>query len=387
MDIAHGLLKAAGKTLFTRTSKPPRPRRIIVLKNARFGDFVNAMPALYVLRKTFRDARIVLLVLPAGGEGLEDGAADTGYLRLLDEGVVDETVRLGLPGPSGMGGLVRQRRKVKDIGADMAFVMPSAGEGRRGALKKLALLRALGVTKNVYGLTAGVDLLKDGNAHEIFGPLGALKEAGIEFDVERDVVFPVRRDRSATDYVGSIWKSCGLQGRDVVGIFPGSRRGHKRWPLERFARLVRGLMGRGAGVVLVGGNEDRFLCEWLSRSVSGKARNLAGRLDHLSLAEALRRCVLFIGSESDPGHLASAVGTPCITILPSTRRPGSCVPWNGRGLAVSEPAGFGRGLPDERLPDGMGEFMGGVSVERVLDLAHWQLGQKYQPLSHLSRSM
>jgi ADP-heptose:LPS heptosyltransferase len=376
MDIPHALLLTAGSALFRQTDTAPSPPGILALMSSRLSGFINAMPALNILRKTFPDSRIVLFAMPPHDAPGKDGAVDTGYLTLLEEGIVDDTVEFSLPEILDIGGMMRLRREVRDLGCDMAFVLPSLGEKGGSLLMKIALLRAMGVTRNVYGWRSENDARTDERAHQIFGPLGALEEAGIGFEVDRDVKFPVRRDREARGYVDSIWRACGLEGSEIVAVSPGGAHGRERWPVEAYRRLIDALLERsGVRVVLIGGPEERYLCSRLSRSVFERTYNLAGRLDYPSLAETLRKCALFIGSDSGMGHLASAVGTPCITISSSMSDPEVCGPWNSRGLAVKGREECGPRGRDTSCSARESEHTAGAGFERVLGLARRELAR------------
>src|SRR5512143_605001 len=162
MDIPHAILLTAGSALFRRTGTAPSPPGILALMSSRLRGSINAMPALNILRKTFPASRIVLFAMPPHGAPAGSGAGDTGYLTLLEEGIVDDTVEFGLPEILDIGGLMRLRRAVKELCCDMAFVLPSPGERGGSLLMKMALLRAMGVTRNVYGWRSESDTRAEG---------------------------------------------------------------------------------------------------------------------------------------------------------------------------------------------------------------------------------
>jgi ADP-heptose:LPS heptosyltransferase len=61
------------------------------------------------------------------------------------------------------------------------------------------------------------------------------------------------------------------------------------------------------------------------------AINLAGKISVAQLASALKRCSLFISNDSGPVHIASAVGTPVISIFGRNQKGLSPTRWGPRG--------------------------------------------------------
>ena len=113
----------------------------------------------------------------------------------------------------------------------------------------------------------------------------------------------------------------------------------KRWPAERFADLIRRLLGSAVNphIVLLGGIADRELAHRIVE-LAGAPRgliNLAGHLTFDRLGVFLERASLFIGHDTGAMHLAVAVGTPSVALFgPSDPRrygpygPGHHVVWH-----------------------------------------------------------
>ena len=79
------------------------------------------------------------------------------------------------------------------------------------------------------------------------------------------------------------------------------------------------LAGRyGAGVLLVGSEEDEELAEEIRRAVHHPVTDLTGRLGLRQTAAVLQASHLFIGNDSGPTHMAEAVGTPVVAIFGPT---------------------------------------------------------------------
>lgn len=106
------------------------------------------------------------------------------------------------------------------------------------------------------------------------------------------------------------------------GSNPGMELTAKRWPVERYREIVYKLVSeRNAQVLLIGGSDDVALNSSLLRDLDVPPKsvlNLAGKTNFGESAALLQRCVLFIGNDSSPMHLAAAVGIPVIAIFGPT---------------------------------------------------------------------
>lgn len=115
----------------------------------------------------------------------------------------------------------------------------------------------------------------------------------------------------------------------------------KRWPLDRFAGLAaemeRDLRTR---VLIAWGPGERPMAEEIARS--GHAIVAMETQSLLDLAGLMRRARLFVGADSGPLHLASAVGVPSVALF-GPKDPAIYGPYNKRHRVVYKPNGDGRG--------------------------------------------
>ncbi len=96
----------------------------------------------------------------------------------------------------------------------------------------------------------------------------------------------------------------------------------KRWPLERYRLLAQQLIQKlDAQILLIGGESDIALNQQLQDELHAPfdtVLNLTGKTSLGELAAQLEQCVLFIGNDSSPMHLAAAVNIPVIAIFGPT---------------------------------------------------------------------
>jgi ADP-heptose:LPS heptosyltransferase len=95
---------------------------------------------------------------------------------------------------------------------------------------------------------------------------------------------------------------------------------HKRWSVEGWAAVARGLAGDGHVVLVSHGPaaEERGLAEAIVAASAGASRLAPPTAGLDELAALLERARLFLGSDSGPLHVASLVGTPVVQLLGPT---------------------------------------------------------------------
>lgn len=126
-------------------------------------------------------------------------------------------------------------------------------------------------------------------------------------------LYPGATERAAVD---EVLHEAGYDGEPLIALAPGSVWATKRWP--SYPELAVRLARRGR-IVIVGGQGDVALADAIVAALpDGEAINAAGRLPLLASAELVRRARVLVTNDSAPQHLASAVGTPTLTIFVST---------------------------------------------------------------------
>ena len=105
-------------------------------------------------------------------------------------------------------------------------------------------------------------------------------------------------------------------GRLRLVVHPGSGGDWKRWPVERFAEVIRGLRHRRSLEILVHqGPADAEPAQRLLALLEGEATVLL-RPDLPRLAAVLGTARAYLGGDSGVSHLAAAVGAPSVVLFP-----------------------------------------------------------------------
>ncbi|MFK7089029.1 putative lipopolysaccharide heptosyltransferase III [Chromobacterium violaceum] len=109
----------------------------------------------------------------------------------------------------------------------------------------------------------------------------------------------------------------GLEAGRYILVHPTSRWSFKSWPPDRMAALIDALTARGEQVVLSAapsGEELAMVADIESR-LARPVASLAGQLSLKELAAAIGGARLYIGVDSVPMHIASAMKTPCVALF------------------------------------------------------------------------
>jgi heptosyltransferase-1 len=104
--------------------------------------------------------------------------------------------------------------------------------------------------------------------------------------------------------------------RPVALINPGAGWGAKRWPVERYAAVARGLIERGFRILINAGPGEEPMADVIVQGTSGAAIPLATSLEQL--IALTRRIALCVAGDTGPLHLACALGRPVIGIYGPT---------------------------------------------------------------------
>lgn len=97
-----------------------------------------------------------------------------------------------------------------------------------------------------------------------------------------------------------------------IVVHPGASAPARRWPPERCARTVTTLTAAGYRVVVTGSSDERGL----TKAVAGHAAvDLGGRTTFTELAAVLANAGVVVAPNTGPAHLASAVGTPVVSLF------------------------------------------------------------------------
>jgi len=278
--------------------------RIFVVRADRIGDVLLSTPVIKALRQKYPQAYISMMVSP--------------YARDIVEGnpYLDEVIVYDKEGKhKGFFGSLKFASRLRKKRFDLAIILHPNNRAHlvtflAGIPERLGYNRKLG-----FLLTRRIEHTKqEGQKHEAEYNLGLLRDLGITGNA-RDLFMPVKDE--SEQWAGDLFVKEGIRDTDkILAINPGASCPSKIWPAERFAEAAEKLSQRyNFKIIILGGPKDMHLADKVSREIKVKATNLSGRTSISQMASILKRSALFVSNDSGPVHIASALGTPVISIF------------------------------------------------------------------------
>lgn len=261
------------------------PKRILLVRLDRLGDFVLSLPVIENIKANCPDTKISVLVRPylaglaASIKSIDSVITYDGFFR---------TVR-------------RLRRERFDVAIDMLC----------DYLLKPALVTFLSAAPRRIGFAGGF--------REILFTDAVSPEAGNRLMLEINLELVRALGFGAQVTVPHIvLKGASIIRSRVVAIHPGGHYPSQCWPAERFAAVARMIAATyDVDILVIGGPEERAL---VGDIMTGLADIQAQSVfpDMKELAFLFARSLLVICNNSGPLHLAAAVGTPTVSTMGPT---------------------------------------------------------------------
>ena len=291
-------------------------RRILAVKLDHIGDFLTALPAIRSLKRRFPAAAIDLLAPAASAELARHEPAISGVV------VFDFFHTRSGQGQKGVGDA-----EFRELAARLAPARYDIAIDLRMQPETRAVLPHTGAA-----LLAGYDhdnrfpfldvaLAWEGD-HRLVAKRAHVSERLVQLvsateDACRAEDSPADAPSLAPSEVPAL---AGLPpaflARPVVCVHPGVGNVVRQWPVANYAALIDLLVGEGLHVMLIGAPEEAAIAEDILRRVTtpGTVESLVGRVKLAQLPAVMRACVLFVGNNSGPQHLAGALGLPTVGI-------------------------------------------------------------------------
>lgn len=283
----------------TAISFPTEPQRILIIKPSAIGDVVHALPVLSLLRRKWPEAQVSWVVTPACAGLVEEHPQ------------IDQTIRFertmwsrSWRSPAALTNLLRFARGIRarqfDLVIDLQGLLRSGwivAESKAPVRVGFSNARELGWLFYTHRIPMRwEDHAVDRNLC-IAEALG-LGRAPVEFQFAVD-----DRDRQHV---------AGLVRRDsrYAVLLPGTNWETKKWPVEKFAALVRPLRDRFELASVVAGSASEAQ---LGHQIPG-ATNLCGKTTLRQLVALLEGAALVIANDSGPMHIAAALGRPLVVM-------------------------------------------------------------------------
>lgn len=287
--------------------------RILIIKPSSLGDIIHTLPLLRTLRNAFPSAYIAWVVDDAFREIL---AGESGLDEIISVRTKKWRREINLKTLAEIGRAIKGMRAGKfDIALDLQGLIKSgaiawlSGAAARVGFHKSNMrepLCSLFINKTAEPARPG--------QHAIERGLALLKPLGVrEFNCNYGLKAPVEHAEAAANFLEGK-----VSGKRLVAVNPGFGFQTKAWRLERYAALADMLIEKlDCAVLLTWGPREKEMVEKISGMMKGKPLIPPSTTINQS-AGFFSHCDLFIGSDTGPMHLCSALGIRTLVLMGPT---------------------------------------------------------------------
>ncbi len=265
------------------------PQRILLLQLHHLGDVLLTTPAIRAAREAFPDAIIDFVTSPLGTQALEDNPH-------LDSVLLPKMWRV--------------LRRRYDFAVDFHSVPRSARVVAASRARVRIGLRGRGPRNLAYTQLLPREKRSIYMARQ---KLRLLEPLGIDAD-NASVRLEITLKPEHHAWAAQAMQQHGLGSSPVVAVSPVSKHEFKQWGVANWARVGDALAEAGALVLITSGPGEEEKAEAVARAMKHEAVWRYGRTTVRQLAALYQRCVLWVGNDGGPKHIATAAGTPTVTV-------------------------------------------------------------------------
>jgi heptosyltransferase I len=295
--------------------------RFLLIRLGAIGDIVHTLPAAASLRDSFPAARIDWVV-EQHRAALLDGNPD-----------VNEVIAMDRKSAGSIRACVgRMRENAYTHAVDFQSLYKSALLGFASGARERTGFHRTYVREPLAAIFYTRTALPAGR-HKVNHHLALAEILGARSSAVR---FPIRISPEAANRVAKKLKAAGAPEEFFV-MSPGGGWQSKCWPAGRYGELHEQICNKFGwrGVINYGPGEDSLV--QAVESAAGKSRPVALKLELAEMIALVSRAKFFVGGDSGPLHVASALGTPVVGLYGPTD-PGRNGPWSREDIVVRLPS-------------------------------------------------
>lgn len=310
-------------------------KNILVINTMHIGDLMLVTPALRTLRANYPKAHIALLT--------DKPLAD--LVRCNEN--IDECILIDKHGrDKGILALIRFIRQIRKRHFDLVI--------NYHRNERASAIASFSGGKKIVGYAqpffhrffdhwmpnlAMADTPKDKVMHQTLCHLKVLQEAAgcTKLDDRGlEMWLPPEEEKKASD----LWQKEFAEGDRVIAFNIGASWMTKRWIDAYFAECADRFIQEGYYIAFLGGPTDvaivKACIEKMKEKDSPKVHVFTGKVSLTVLAGLLRRCCLFLTTDSGPMHVGVAMNVPIVTMFGASPVP-TFSPYDGKDIVIKTP--------------------------------------------------
>ena len=315
--------------LFWPKIRPKNLENIIIYRVGHIGDITCSLPAIYSVRRTFPNAKLTLLT-SAGSVGLSGANELLGEANWLDEIISYDAAKLNSI-IELKNFIFKLRKHHFDAWVNLSMDTTTISREVRDMLfaRLVGPRWARGWRINTFHMAVQEQSEFIVFPNEVDRVNAIVESLGF---FTNPIVFGLPSSDRIRKVIDGLL--VGLGDFPLVTIAPCCKRDTNKWPLDRFIFLGKYLAAQRIKVIVLGGASDASTCNFLSDSIGQSAISLAGQVSLSQSIEVLRRCELAVCLDSGVQHLASAVGTPTVSLFSFWQIPGKWFPFGQKNTVL-----------------------------------------------------
>lgn len=310
-------------------------KNILVINTMHIGDLMLVTPALRTLRANYPKAHIALLT--------DKPLAD--LVRCNEN--IDECILIDKHGrDKGILALIRFIRQIRKRHFDLVI--------NYHRNERASAIASFSGGKKIVGYAqpffhrffdhwmpnlAMADTPKDKVMHQTLCHLKVLQEAAgcTKLDDRGlEMWLPPEEEKKASD----LWQKEFAEDDRVIAFNIGASWMTKRWIDAYFAECADRFIEEGYHIAFQGGPTDvaivKACIEKMKEKDSPKVHVFTGKVSLTVLAGLLRRCCLFLTTDSGPMHVGVAMNVPIVTMFGASPVP-TFYPYDGKDIVIKTP--------------------------------------------------
>jgi len=293
-------------------------QNILIVKLGSIGDIIHTLPSLNALKNAFPKAKVSWVVEEKSKEILL-GNKNIHRLYIIDTKRWRRDVRKPALAVPVIKEILDFIKLLRDEDFDLA--LDFQGLIKSGIITFLSGAKfSIGFDKRSCREPLNTLFTKlkvvpgKGDEHMVNKNLSLLKKLGIRVNGnEFKLIYPDSETHKLADKIFSMYNL--NSEKFTVGIYPGGGWVTKRWDCSNFARLCKLLKEKfNPQILLISGKDEENLVAEINRRLDVKALEICGTTLK-ELMALVSRIDLFIGGDTGPLHIASAMGVPTVAIF------------------------------------------------------------------------
>ncbi|MCX7974709.1 MAG: glycosyltransferase family 9 protein, partial [Candidatus Aminicenantes bacterium] len=302
----------------------PDINRILLLRLRRMGDIILTTPALRALRASWPKAYLCYVV-------------ESPYARLIEgNGLVDEVIILRPR--SGLPELIKNIHKLRSHKFEVVIDFHGGPRSALLALTCGSRLR-IGYHTKFRGWIYHYRVPRhsaSGPIHSVVNHLNLIKTLNPKIEENFSLLVPPIRPEEKRK-VDTFWQESGLTSRRVVAVHISAGNSFRDWGKKNLVTFLKKLISlKEPKPLLIGSVKDIAREKEIQRSLDQPVPSLVGQTNLGELMAALAKVDLFVGPDSGPMHLASALNKPIVALFGPTL-PANFAPWKAKAVILEKP--------------------------------------------------